>query len=121
MIRIRELTDPNSCLNRARDDEMTFVLLGRDPAMAATINFWIEERVRLGKNKADDIQILEAQNTVAMLMNGEGNGSVPDRTCKYCGVKSGPDGVRRHVTSTSLPCPGSEPGESTVINYVGKK
>lgn len=27
-----ELSDPNSCLSRAADDEWTFVLLGRDPA-----------------------------------------------------------------------------------------
>lgn len=27
-----ELNDPESCLNRARDDEQTFVLLGRDAA-----------------------------------------------------------------------------------------
>lgn len=60
MIKSKELTDPNSCMSRARDDEMTFVLLGRDAAAPAAIRFWIEERIRLGKNARTDPQILEA-------------------------------------------------------------
>ena len=32
MIKKKELSDPNSCMSKARDDEMTFVLLGRDAA-----------------------------------------------------------------------------------------
>jgi hypothetical protein len=56
-----ELADPNSCLNRARDDEWTFVLLGRDVAAPAAILAWAEERVRLGKNLPDDPQIVEAR------------------------------------------------------------
>ena len=55
-----ELTDPTSCMSRANDEEMTFVLLGRDLASPATIRFWCAERVRLGKNKIDDPQIREA-------------------------------------------------------------
>jgi hypothetical protein len=38
-----ELTDPTSCMSRARDDEQTFVLLGRDTAAPATVRAWIEE------------------------------------------------------------------------------
>lgn len=55
-----ELADPNSCLNRARPDEWLFVLLGRDAATPATVLFWIEERIRLGLNRADDPLIVEA-------------------------------------------------------------
>jgi hypothetical protein len=55
-----ELTDPKSCMSRARDDEMTFTLLARDAAAPATIRFWIAERVRLGKNTPGDPQIVEA-------------------------------------------------------------
>lgn len=61
MLKKNELTDPSSCMSRARDDEMTFVLLARDMAAPATIRFWIQERIRLGKNKPDDGQILEAE------------------------------------------------------------
>ena len=32
------LADPNSCLNRAADDEPVFVLLGRDPAAPFAIS-----------------------------------------------------------------------------------
>jgi hypothetical protein len=55
-----ELTNPNSCMNRAREDEMTFVLLGRDAAAPGAIRAWAEERIRLGKNQPDDPQIIEA-------------------------------------------------------------
>lgn len=55
-----ELMDAQSCFRRARADELLFVLLGRDVAAPATIRFWCEERVRLGKNQADDAQIAEA-------------------------------------------------------------
>jgi hypothetical protein len=43
-----ELTDPGSCMSRAGDEEMTFVLLGRDAAAPVAIRAWIEERVRIG-------------------------------------------------------------------------
>lgn len=60
MLKRDELTNPNSCMSRARDDEMTFVLLARDRAAPATIRFWVEERIRLGMNKIDDAQLQEA-------------------------------------------------------------
>lgn len=60
MIKSQELTNPNSCMNKARDDEMTFVLLGRDKAAPYAIRCWVNERIRLGKNQADDPQVVEA-------------------------------------------------------------
>lgn len=62
-----ELTDPASCMSRARDDEMTFVLLGRDKAAPAAIRAWIMERLRLGKNQLDDAQIVEAQECIRVM------------------------------------------------------
>ena len=50
----------NTCWNRAADDEQVFVLLGRDPAMPLTIRAWVNLRIMLGKNTADDPQIIEA-------------------------------------------------------------
>lgn len=67
MLKRQELSDPNSCLNRAKDNEMIFVLLGRDPASPETIRFWIKERIRLGKNQLNDHQIVSA-NEVAEVM-----------------------------------------------------
>ena len=52
---------PLSCMFKARDDEMTFVLLGRDVAAPAAIRAWIAERIRLGKNGPDDAQIQGAE------------------------------------------------------------
>jgi hypothetical protein len=64
-----ELTDPNSCMSKARDDEWTFVLLGRDKAAPAAVRAWIAERIRLGKNKPDDAQIVEAEQWIANAMS----------------------------------------------------
>lgn len=55
-----ELTHPNSCFNKARDDEMLFVLLGRDRAAPEAVRAWADRRIALGLNKWGDPQILEA-------------------------------------------------------------
>ena len=55
-----EINDPSSCLNRAKSDEIIFVLLARDAASLVTIRAWCAERVRLGKNTWDDCQIRDA-------------------------------------------------------------
>ncbi len=57
----------NGCLGRARDDEMIFVLLGRDAAAPATIRFWISERIRLGRNHPDDAQVAEAESCARIM------------------------------------------------------
>jgi hypothetical protein len=61
MRKYEEMTRADSCLARARDEEMTFVLLGRDVAAPAAIRAWIAERIRLGKNRPDDAQVREAE------------------------------------------------------------
>jgi hypothetical protein len=55
-----ELTNPDSCMNKAREGEMTFVLLGRDIAAPVVIREWVAWRIKLGKNKHGDPQITEA-------------------------------------------------------------
>lgn len=55
-----ELSSPASCMSRAKLDEMTFVLLGRDKAAPLAIRAWVEARILLGKNKRDDVQVVEA-------------------------------------------------------------
>lgn len=55
-----ELSNPSSCMSRAKDDEMTFVLLGRDEAAPNIIRAWCRLRVELGKNTYADGQISEA-------------------------------------------------------------
>lgn len=61
MLKRDELASPTSCLNKAGESEMLFVLLGRDDAAPATIRFWIAERIRLGKNAAGDAKLAEAE------------------------------------------------------------
>ncbi len=72
MRKMQELTDPASCINRARVNELTFVLLGRDVAAPATIRFWVAERVRLGKNTMHDEQIREALLCAEMMERERG-------------------------------------------------
>jgi hypothetical protein len=55
-----ELTNPDSCMSRAHDGEMTFVLLARDKSSPRTIRFWVNDRINEGSNKPDDPQMLEA-------------------------------------------------------------
>ena len=50
-----------TCMNSARDDEMVFVLLGRDAAAPAAILAWIDKRIELGLNVETDPKIVEAR------------------------------------------------------------
>lgn len=60
MRKSEELSNPNSCMSRARPDEMTFVLLGRDVTAPTVIREWCRLRIKSGKNLPGDQQILEA-------------------------------------------------------------
>ena len=63
----QEIQSPSSCFNKAGLDELVFVLLGRDAATPVAIRAWVDERVRSGKNKASDAQILEALETAKVI------------------------------------------------------
>lgn len=62
MLKKQEKNNPTSCWNKADDDEPIFVLLARDPAAPAAIICWADERVRLGKNKPTDQEIIGAKS-----------------------------------------------------------
>jgi hypothetical protein len=59
-----EAAEPASCWNKAKDEELVFVLLGRDRASPVAIRAWCEERIRLGKNQPNDPQIVEALDLI---------------------------------------------------------
>ena len=67
MLKKDEVTYPNSCLNKAADGEMIFVLREKDAAMAGTIRDWVERRLRLGLNQREDRKIMDALDMVAYL------------------------------------------------------
>ena len=75
-----ETTDPSSCLNRAREDEWLFVLLGRDLAATVAVRAWIEERIRLGKNRRDDAQIIEAEHWIETVLAEQATNTNPGST-----------------------------------------
>jgi hypothetical protein len=60
MRKIHEKERLDSCFNRAKNTEMLFVLLARDPAVSQTILFWVSERIRLGQNTLADDKIQQA-------------------------------------------------------------
>ena len=64
-----EILDPNSCLNRAASNEMIFVLLARDKAAPFAIRSWCDERIRIGKNKPTDRDIVSALNCAYKMEN----------------------------------------------------
>ena len=73
MRKLTELHTVNSCLNKATDNEMLFVLLGRDKAAPDAIRCWVQKRLLLGLNNVGDVQINEALQC-ADTMEREQNG-----------------------------------------------
>lgn len=71
MIKLDELGNPTSCLNKAHDNEMMFVLLARDAAAPAAIRQWIKERIVLGLNKVGDEQLRNAELTAQVMERGK--------------------------------------------------
>jgi hypothetical protein len=63
-----EMADPSSCLNKASDEEILFVLRSKDPAMVPAIRAWIAERIRLGKNQRTDAKIVEAEMCIETIL-----------------------------------------------------
>lgn len=60
MEKMQELTNPDSCINRALPGEMVFVLLARDAVAPLAVRAWAIKRVEIGKNQRTDQQIVEA-------------------------------------------------------------
>lgn len=79
MIKREELTDPKSCMSRAADGEMVFVLLARDAAAPVAILAWICERLRSGKNLPGDAQLLEARHCIDYMKQQRRDGIGLDR------------------------------------------
>jgi hypothetical protein len=80
MLKKDEIADPKSCLNKAADDEMLFVIREKDPCAIATVLAWINYRIESGKNTNSDAKIIEAMdwcNKVGMRRNGRPS---PDQT-----------------------------------------
>jgi len=67
-----EIAFQGSCFNKAKDDERLFVLLARDAAAPVAIRAWVAERLRLGKNREGDPQIVEALACAKLMESGEG-------------------------------------------------
>jgi hypothetical protein len=67
MLKCDELANPQSCLNRAHLTERIFVLLARDICAPATVRFWVDERIRRGRNTLRDPQIQDALRLATMM------------------------------------------------------
>lgn len=58
----------NGCMAKALPGEMTFVLLGRDPAAPMAIMDWVRHRIAIGRNQPGDPQIIEALRCAETMM-----------------------------------------------------
>lgn len=67
-LKFEEIHNPESCLNKARLDEMIFVLRATDPAAPATIQFWMDQRIQLGLNQADDVKLRRARHAMEAMI-----------------------------------------------------
>lgn len=65
MIKHEEISNPDSCLNRAAEDEPVFVLKATDICAPYAILFWILSRITAGRNLEDDEQLKQAQALAA--------------------------------------------------------
>lgn len=75
MIKKDEVASPNSCLNRAQEDEPVFVLLGRDKSAPVAIRAWIFNRLATGKSAENSPEIIEARAfALTMEKYAEGRG-----------------------------------------------
>jgi hypothetical protein len=97
----QELSEPSSCLNRATETEMLFVLLGRDTAAPHAIEAWCAERIRQGKNELSDSQIQGAYACAMAMRNDTPDYSIAAAERSLApATPTGPDYERDYV----LPC-----------------
>lgn len=68
MTKAEAIADPNSCWNRALDDEPVFILLGRDIAATDAIYRWIFSRIERFKNVQGDAQLVEAYASIGSML-----------------------------------------------------
>lgn len=69
MLKSLEVSDPESCLNVALEDEPIFVLLGRDASAPAAITAWFADRLNRCKNRAGDPQMIEAREAISAMLD----------------------------------------------------
>lgn len=72
MTKAEAIADPNSCWNKAKDDEHVFVLVGRDEAAPETIQAWCSTRIRMEKNDlVGDPQIHSALECATLMVRSQ--------------------------------------------------
>lgn len=91
-----ELSDPNSCWNKARPNEMLFVLLGRDVTASGTVHDWAERRIKVGKNTREDPQITEAYEC-AYIMDMERGSELEQARLQLAGCLTAAEGHTKDV------------------------
>lgn len=83
MIKRDELSNPNSCLNKAEPDEIVFVLRAKDESAPVAIQAWINHRLETGKNFAHDQKILDAQECIQMMQEYRFNNQPEPQTIQW--------------------------------------
>lgn len=55
-----EVSNPDSCLGKAKEDEMIFVLRAKDPVAPHVIREWVKARIEAGLNTPSESKVKEA-------------------------------------------------------------
>jgi hypothetical protein len=98
-----EMMLPDSCLNKAAENELLFVLRDKDPCMAGTIRYWARMRMELGLNTSGDSKIKEAVTLAAEVERVQEERGRPDTTNYFAvGVQGETIRVLRTGTLTAL-------------------
>lgn len=110
MLKQDEISNPDSCLNRAAPRERLFILRGHDVAAPATIREWASLRVEMGKNHPHDSQIVEAHEC-ALLMETERGTAAGTRSevARFVSARAVRHGVPRG--------PGDRPTQSALTGH----
>lgn len=61
---------PDTCIQKSLPEEKTFTLLGRDPVSPRAVRYWASERIRTGKNRNTDPEVIEADE-IARIMEDQ--------------------------------------------------
>lgn len=60
MLKREEKANPESCWNKAADNELVFVIRAHDITAPDVVRYWVSRRIDCGKNKFCDLEIQEA-------------------------------------------------------------
>lgn len=66
MTKHEEKRDPDSCWNKALENEPVFVIRAKDPVCGLIVNLWCAIRINAGLNMRGDDKLTDAEHWIQM-------------------------------------------------------